>query len=129
MKTNPRCANKECRERFTPNYFGRKFCFKDECNDMEQERKKSAPKLKRSPIRKVSEKRQKQNKEYLNKRKEFLIGKVCPVTNKPATEIHHMNGRNGKRLNDESEWLAVTRSGHRWIHEHPKEAREKGWLK
>ena len=92
---------------------------------------------KQAPIRKVSIKRKDQNKIYLKKRKEFLSreeNKYCPVmkhfqaVDMPATEIHHMNSRNGDRLNDESYWLAVSRVGHNWIPKNPKEARRLGWL-
>lgn len=44
-----------------------------------------------------------------------------------ATDIHHKKGR-GKYLNDTSTWMAVSREGHNWIHNHPKEAYEKGWM-
>ncbi len=92
---------------------------------------------KQTPIRKVSVKRADQNKIYLKKRKEFLSreeNKFCPVMKHfqgvvlPATEIHHMNGRQGERLNDEKYWLAVTRVGHKWIHANPYKARKLKWL-
>lgn len=102
--------------------FLKKTCSK-EC---EKEWQKINPK---KPISKVSKKTLELNAKYLIRRKKWLEGKICPVTNKPATEIHHMNGREYNRLLDESEWLAVTRFGHAWIHANPKEAREKGWLK
>ena len=78
---------------------------------------------------KVSDKTKRLNKTYLVLRETFLNGKRCPVTNERATEIHHTNGREYERLNDVKNWLAVSRKGHRWIHDNPKEAREKGWLK
>ena len=113
---------KECRETFEATKFLQKTCSK-EC---EKEYRKHTPK---KGINKVSSRTAELKKEYLVRREEFLKGKICPVTNKPATEVHHMNGREYERLNDESEWLGVTRYGHGWIHANPKEAREKGWLK
>ncbi len=48
---------------------------------------------------------------------------ACPV----STDVHHVKGR-GKFYLDESTWMAVSRESHRWIHNHPKEARELGLL-
>tara|TARA_R110000868_G_scaffold5681_1_gene33552 strand:+ start:2248 stop:2649 length:402 start_codon:yes stop_codon:yes gene_type:complete len=82
-------------------------------------------------IKPVSDKRAKQKAAYLLARNIFLMEhayKYCPVTGKPATEIHHTNGRENERLLDRKYWLAVSREGHQWIHNFPEEAREKGWL-
>ena len=46
-----------------------------------------------------------------------------------ATEIHHKNKRFGSRLNDTSEWLAVSRSAHLRIEADKTWAREMGFLK
>lgn len=56
------------------------------------------------------------------------IRKIVPYTKRRATDIHHKAGREGKRLNDEHHWLAVSREGHEWIHANPNEARRRGWL-
>ena len=45
-----------------------------------------------------------------------------------SREIHHKNKSRGARLLDESQWMAVSRAGHRWIEAHKSEAREKGYL-
>lgn len=45
-----------------------------------------------------------------------------------ACDIHHKAGRTGWRLNDETQWLAVSREAHEWIHANPSEARRRGWL-
>jgi hypothetical protein len=94
--------------------------------------------LKRSgKLRPVSKKRAGQNKVYSALRREFLeahIEKCCPVikfhydVEVPCTEIHHTFGRENEKLNDVSYWLAVSREGHRIIHDSPNEAREHGWL-
>lgn len=90
---------------------------------------KGCPKCKKpTRINPVSDKRKEENAEYSQERLKFLRGKTCPVTGLPATEVHHTNKRNGQRLNDQKYWLAVTREGHDWIHAHPKEAKEAGWL-
>jgi len=80
-------------------------------------------------MRKVSLKRQQQNKQYKIIRDKFMQENPrCERCGAPATENHHKNGRNGLRLLDVTYFMAVCRSCHRWIHEHPKESREKGWL-
>jgi hypothetical protein len=113
---------KVCKIKFIQKYFLQKTCSK-ECEKIYREEN---PK---KQLNKQSEKTKELNKQYLRERKEFLKGKVCPVTNKPATEIHHINGREYERLLNQDYWLGVTRYGHAWIHANPKQAREKGWLK
>lgn len=44
-----------------------------------------------------------------------------------SNDIHHKKFR-GKYLNDVSTWMAVSREAHSWIHNNPKEARDKGYL-
>jgi hypothetical protein len=79
-------------------------------------------------IRKVSKKQSRLLHVYRQRRRKFLIANpVCAVTGEPSTEIHHKAGRIGRLLLDESLWLAVSRRGHTWIEEHPKEARELGY--
>ena len=91
-------------------------------------------KLKKKPrksIKGLSDKELQRLKYYRFIREEFMIqpeNKICPVTGLQTTEIHHKAGRIGDKLFDDSLFLAVSRKGHSWIHEHPKEAREKGWL-
>lgn len=104
---------------------------------------KSPKELKpRKPLPKVSKKRAVENAKYTVKRLEFLgkpENRICPVTGKEATEIHHMKKRVGfadswARVNnvslllDTRFWLAVSREGHIWIHNNPKEATEVGFL-
>ena len=54
--------------------------------------------------------------------------KYCPVAKLIfnevllCTEVHHKAGRKGKLLNYVPYWLAVSRKGHNWIHDNPKEA-------
>jgi hypothetical protein len=86
--------------------------------------------IRRTRLRPVSAKRSAQLREYAKRRKAFLeLHPDCPVfAGLRTTEIHHMNHREGDRLNDERYWLAVSRAGHRAIHAFPAEARAKGWL-
>jgi hypothetical protein len=98
---------------------------------------KAEGKPKKKNIAPVSAKRLEELAEYRKKKAIFMKkeeNKYCPVmkfltqTDVPATEIHHMNSREGLRLNDEIFWLAVSRKGHQWIHNFPREARAIGWL-
>ncbi len=115
------CLHKDCSYR----RFGGGYCKMHQYMREDKQPKQ----LKRTPIKKVSTKRSKENAQYLNTRMKFLIGKTCPITGRPATEVHHVDGRENSRLNDETEWLAVTREGHQKIHLNPTWARENGYLK
>lgn len=118
----PRC--KICKERFEPKYFLQKTCSKDCEKEFRSE----------NPVKKISDKSDKRKVQeaiYSDLRKVFLNQNPRCERNKTheATEVHHKAGRNGNRLNDISEFMAVCRDCHRYIHENPKEARAKGWLK
>ena len=97
---------------------------------------RSSGSLKRTPLRRVSKKRAKQNRLYAVLRKEYLVAhprcKVCEdkqhVPVRAATEIHHMNKRHGERLNDMSMWLPVCHTCHMVIEHAKKDAREVGYL-
>ena len=92
--------------------------------------------LKRSPLRRVSKKRAKENRLYNVLRTEYLQlhtnCKVCEnqghVPVRKATEIHHMNKRFGSRLNDMTMWLPVCHACHMAIEADKKNAREVGYL-
>lgn len=45
-----------------------------------------------------------------------------------STQIHHKRGRVGALLTDPTYFMAVSDAGHRYIHDHPKESYEKGWM-
>lgn len=85
------------------------------------------------PIRKVSTKQEKLNKEYSILRVEFLSlpeNQICPVTKQQATEVHHKySGKDrAKYFLETTTWLGVSRLGHIWIHENSKLARELEYL-
>lgn len=50
-----------------------------------------------------------------------------PISDK-LNEVHHMRGRLGTLLRDQRFWIALSKQGHRWVHEHPAEARRLGFL-
>lgn len=92
------------------------------------------PKTKKYVIPKVSDKRKIENLKYSVLRTEFLGKKenqICPITKQQTIEVHHTYcGKDrAKYYLDVSTWLAVSRDGHNWIHDNPKEARELGFLK
>jgi hypothetical protein len=84
----------------------------------------------RKPIRKVSVRRAKLNREYTNLKRAFLKSHPeCAVFKAMRSEdIHHLRGRAGSLLLDTSLWLAVSRRGHDWIHANPEAARRRGLL-
>lgn len=45
-----------------------------------------------------------------------------------ATDVHHQRGKVGPLYLDERFWLPVSRAGHRWIHDHPRESRALGLI-
>ena len=89
----------------------------------------------RKRIATASTARAKQLREYAKLRKGWLVGKRCEAClllfNRPAkeaTEVHHRAGRSGKLLLDKTLWLALDAECHRYIHDHPTEARQYGLL-
>lgn len=86
------------------------------------------------PPKPVSDKRKVENKLYSALRTDFLNlpeNHRCPISGQPTTEVHHtFSGKDrSKYYLDTSTWLAVSRDGHNWIHDNPKESRELGYLK
>ena len=86
--------------------------------------------MKRTPLRRVSIKRQKELREYAKIRKEYLAAHpTCEVCGqRKATDIHHRNHRFGSRLNDVEYFLATCRVCHNDIHQRPSAARDRGLL-
>lgn len=127
---------KNCGEEFQKKFPLQYLC-SPICETQYKRMKEESKGKKKKPIALVSQKRLSQLAEYRELRKEFLRkpeNHYCPVmkhftgAHVRVTDIHHMNGRENNRLNDTKYWLAVSRQGHTWIHEHPEDARELGWL-
>ena len=83
-------------------------------------------------MRPVSKRRAIANKVYaILKEEYFEHHPVCearmPGCDYHTTDVHHMAGREGKFLNMVQHWMPVCRSCHRWITDHGKEAKAKGW--
>lgn len=129
--TYKECKDKDCTVIFRQYNSLQKFC------SIECKKKNTKPNLQLKslykPIKKVSDKRKIENAKYTVLRIEFLGKKenqICPITGKETTEVHHkFSGKDrAKYYLDVNTWLAVSRDGHLWIHDNPKEAREKGFL-
>lgn len=95
-------------------------------------RRSKVEKKNRPRIQPLSIKRKLQNAEYLKLRLDFLnLNQKCEALLSDctayATDVHHKKGRTGRLLIDTRYWKAVCRSCHRWIEEHPIEAKEKGF--
>lgn len=99
-------------------------------------------------IKKVSTKRAKELREYSKLRKKYLEehplcrpcmresaigydGEIllqCTQFVQYATDIHHIEGREGSLLNKIESWLPVCRQHHMQIHNNPKWAIENGYI-
>lgn len=87
--------------------------------------------MKRTPLRRVSKKRAKENRRYLVLRRNYLYAhQLCefPLCARRATQIHHKNGRSGANLNDVANWFAICAFHHDWIHSNAKRARRAGFI-
>jgi hypothetical protein len=102
--------------------------------------------LRRSPLRRVSKKRQREGRTYSLLREAFLkarpnceacavikgvrvtAGKVFCAKVDPSQDVHHQAGRYGGNYLNTDTWLAVCRGCHDWIHTNPATARGLGLL-
>lgn len=109
---------KECGETFAPQNSIQKVCSVS-----------CAVKLnKNKTIKKVSKKRETENKIYAILRKKFLQDNpICPINKTQTTDIHHMKGRIGSLLLDTRYWLAVSREAHIMIEQNPVWAKENNY--
>ena len=85
-------------------------------------------------MRNLSKKRAAEYREYSKVKREYMEEKpyceamwMCPGL--LATELHHISGKEGKKLTEKSNLMSVCRLCHERIHSHDAEAREKGFLK
>lgn len=84
------------------------------------------------PVKKITEKRAKQNREYLEMVKDFLIQyPMCQVRDcvKPSAECHHIQGRSNDLLTNPENFMAVCSDCHKKITEHSAWAIENGYSK
>lgn len=120
------CTDENCEKQFKPFSSLQKYC-SGEC--AYKNKKPSKP---RQPIRQKSKKQAELDRAYSVLKKTFMKkpeNKYCAVFPKNLSiEIHHKAGRVGKLFLYVPFWLAVSRDGHNWIHDNPKEAYKKGFL-
>lgn len=91
----------------------------------------------RKPLRRVSSKHAKELRLYSKLAKEYKTAnpyceaKISPHCTLHTTDIHHTFpvGQYPKYRLVQSLWLATCRQCHRYLHEHPSEARSKNLLK
>ena len=81
-------------------------------------------------IRSRTPKRAAQERLYLKRRKEWIIGKPCAAMpcNEMAEEVHHARGRIGSLLLDERFWIPLCQKHHEQVHRQPEWARTQGLL-
>lgn len=88
----------------------------------------------RSPLKKQSQRREKQLGEYRKLRADFLgANRECQVNWRGclgiASEVHHRASRIGEKLNDVADFVATCAPCHRAIHRRPSLARKRNLLK
>jgi hypothetical protein len=84
----------------------------------------------KSPINKVSAKKKLDDIIYKSERIKFLMlpeNKICPITKKEATTIHHKKGRLGSLYLDKTFWVALSMEGHEFVEKNPEWAKENGY--
>lgn len=128
-----RCDN--CNKKFTKVYFTDKHCSSEQCKESKYEyqngkRESSTFNKPKKEINKRSEKRKSEEQIYSVLSKDYKKNNpICQRCKKSNTEdVHHRNGREGKRLNLIQFWMPACRKCHDYIHNNPEESYIKGWL-
>lgn len=128
-KAKPRKC-KVCETVFVPKQFMQPTCSYN-CLLIHKSREaENSERKKKTPIKKVSDKRKIENLQYAANRIVFLNrpeNRTCPITGTPTTDIHHKKGRTGSLFLDETYWVALSREGHRHVEENPEWAKENGY--
>jgi 5-methylcytosine-specific restriction endonuclease McrA len=118
------CADSDCTNTFLQFNSLQKYC----SGACKAKNTNTTPK-KRAPIKPISDKRAKELAEYRIVRDKYKEeNPQCEKCGDPMSDIHHKNGRNGKRVSDSEYFMSVCRPCHTWIHENPEDARAMGWL-
>ncbi len=137
IKTHKICYNPECENEFKLYKTTDKYCSascQKKCEPPKEKKPIVFNNKPRKPINKKSKKQIVLDAKYMVLRKVFLAkpeNQICPITQRQTIEVHHTYcGKDrSKYYLDVSTWLAVSRDGHNWIHDNPKESRELGFLK
>lgn len=118
---------RECSTEFKPFKTTDKYC-SFECANLN---KKVSP-LKKKPkrIKPISDSMAEKLVKYREVRDKYMSEhKTCEFENcySDANDLHHIRGR-GAYLSDTNYFMAICRGHHTWVHEHPEESRELGYL-
>lgn len=86
--------------------------------------------VKRSPIRRKSTRKAREDAAYTAWRAGYLDGAVCELCfERPATEIHHRRFRSaGGHLTLPANCARLCSQDHEWVHANPTEAHTLGWI-
>lgn len=128
-KAKPRKC-KVCETVFTPKQFMQPTCLYNCLLIYKSREAENSERKKKTPIKKVSDKRKVENLQYTANRIVFLNkpeNRICPITGQPTTDIHHKKGRTGSLFLDEKYWVALSREGHKQVEENPEWAKENGY--
>jgi len=127
-----------CFDKFKAKYFNQKHCEKEKCKQdwrdlvlaKKKEKEAKFPSKKKKTIPRVSQSRKMEEIIYSSERIKFLMlpeNKVCPITGKEATTIHHKKGRMGSLYLDKRFWVALSMEGHEFVEKNPIWAKEAGY--
>jgi hypothetical protein len=123
---------RECSTEFKPFKTTDKYC-SFECADANKKpsAKKVYPaKKKQKRIKQISDSMAKKLVVYREVRDKYMKEhETCEFENcySDANDLHHIRGR-GAYLSDTNYFMAICRGHHTWVHEHPEESRELGYL-
>lgn len=103
-----------------------RFC--KDCWSCHSSKNKIKPTQKK-PLSPKSSKKEKLDAAYTVLRQSYLKNNpMCearlPGCNLSASDIHHKHGRVGDLYLDDTEYIALCRNCHRWIHDNPAKAKE-----
>lgn len=138
QKTHRECANPDCDVVFKMYKTTDKYC-RPGCRAAVEG--KQQPAQSKKAINKKSQKQKILEGKYTVARIEFMgkpENQICPITKRPATDVHHKMGRIGfadqwardnniPLLIDTRFWIALSREGHKYVEEHPEWAKENGY--
>ena len=126
------CAGCSEEQYIWKNHEGKKYC--KYCWSTHKDRDIKKPTV--TSIPRVSKKRAKEELQYTKIRYEYLNkNKFCqaklPGCTVSSTDVHHVRGgeERSETFLDADTYMSVCRTCHNYIHEHPAEAREMGYLK
>lgn len=124
------CEHPDCAHiRLTPKEGRTEFCATRNKAIRKQEEEDAKPAKEFKPIKRRSDKRADQEREYNARVKKFLEGKQCAVfPGNVATQVHHRAGRENDMLLDEEFWLPVSDEGHKFIHDNPIYSKNRGFM-